>query len=201
MTMSELAMEAIDYLAKPYARRLTPDEDGVYVATIQEFPGCIAQGDTAEEAMANLEAAAESWIEAQLALGQPIPEPIELHGYSGKIALRIPRGLHKQAVELAASEGTSLNQLLVSAISSYVGGKNAFAEMAKQLSAPKIVAFAFPSAAQQPGETFRTIDDAVTTYASTTAEVLPLSHFRESDISSRAKPSGRARIRNMPKEH
>jgi predicted RNase H-like HicB family nuclease len=127
-------MKARDYLKKPYARRLVPDEDGGYVATIQEFPGCIAEGDTANEALANLESAAESWIEALREGGQDVPEPVALHGYSGKIALRLPRGVHKQAAELAASEGTSVNQLLIAAIANYLGGKQAFSQLAHQLS-------------------------------------------------------------------
>ena len=110
-----------EILKKPYARRLTPDECGGYVATIQEFSGCIAEGDSAELAMQNLEAAAASWLKAAAEFGQPIPDPLDLHGYSGKVALRIPRGLHKQAAEIAASEGASLNQFLTSAIAQAVG--------------------------------------------------------------------------------
>ena len=125
-------MEAKKYLRKPYARRLTPDEDGGFTATIQEFPGCIADGDDAAMALKNLDRVAESWIEAALELGQTIPEPIELHGYSGKIALRLPRGLHKQAAELSASEGTSINQLLVTAIANYLGGRQAFRKLAEE---------------------------------------------------------------------
>ena len=125
-------MNAREYLRKTYARRLTPDEDGGFTATIQEFPGCIAEGDNAETALKNLERVAESWIEAALGLGQAIPDPIELHGYSGKIALRLPRGLHKQAAELSASEGTSINQLLTAAIANYLGGKAAFGKLASE---------------------------------------------------------------------
>jgi predicted RNase H-like HicB family nuclease len=127
-------MTARDYLKRPYARRLTPDEDGGYTATIQEFPGLIADGDTAEEAISNLESAAESWIDAVLESGQEIPEPISFLGYSGKIALRVPRGLHKRAAEMASSEGTSLNQWLVSAISQYVGCKEAVREAIAKIS-------------------------------------------------------------------
>ncbi|MDA8205732.1 MAG: toxin-antitoxin system HicB family antitoxin [Thermaerobacter sp.] len=112
-----------EILKKPYARCLTPDECGGYVATIQEFSGCIAEGDSAELAMQNLEAAAASWLKAAAEFGQPIPDPLDLHGYSGKVALRIPRGLHKQAAEIAASEGASLNQFLTSAIAQAVGRK------------------------------------------------------------------------------
>lgn len=118
-------MKVNEYLCKPYARRLTPDESGGFVATIQEFPGCIAEGDTADEALHNVDRAAASWIEVALSLGQEIPEPLFYRGYSGKIALRIPRGLHKQAAEMADSEGVSLNQFLVSAIARYLGERGA----------------------------------------------------------------------------
>src|ERR1700753_2809039 len=91
---------AIEFLKRPYARKLTPDVDGGFVATIQEFPGCIAEGDTADEALTRLESAAQAWIEAQLAAGQDIPPPVDVMGYSGKIALRIPRGIHKQVAQL-----------------------------------------------------------------------------------------------------
>lgn len=122
--MSTKPMNPDDYLKKPYARRLVPDESGGFCASIQEFPGCLAEGETADEALQNLEAAAASWVEVALSLGQSIPEPTAFHGYSGKIALRIPRGLHKQAAELAEIEETSLNQFLINAIAQYMGQKN-----------------------------------------------------------------------------
>jgi predicted RNase H-like HicB family nuclease len=116
-------MTAIEYLRKPYARRLTPNEHGGYIGTIQEFPGLVAEGETAESSIAALEDAARAWIEAALVSGHKIPEPVALAGYSGKVALRMPRGLHKRAAEMASSEGCSLNQLLVTAVSYYVGGR------------------------------------------------------------------------------
>lgn len=119
-----LTEQAKSLLSRPYARRLTPDESGGYTATIQEFPGCIADGVSPNEALANLESAALSWIEAQLALRQPIPEPIQLYGYSGKLALRIPRGLHKRVAEMAMSEGASINQFLTNALATFVGAKS-----------------------------------------------------------------------------
>lgn len=120
-------------LSKEYARRLVPDETGGYVASIQEFPGCIAEGDTAEEAIRNLDAAAASWVNVALSNGYEIREPISFHGYSGKIALRIPRGLHKQIAELAELEGSSINQLLVAATAQYLGNKRAFNVMSETI--------------------------------------------------------------------
>src|SRR5579862_8055093 len=114
-------MSPAEYLKLPYARRLTPDEAGGFVATIQEFPGCVAEGESPAEAYANLESAAETWIDAALAQGQSVPQPLDLTGYSGKFALRMPRGLHRQAAEIASAQGTSLNQLFVTAIAQYLG--------------------------------------------------------------------------------
>jgi predicted RNase H-like HicB family nuclease len=126
-------MTSADYMSRPYARRLTPDESGGYVATIQEFPGLVAEGDTAQEALSNLERAAVAWIDASIETGREIPEPIDFGGYSGKVALRIPRGLHKRAAEMALSEGASLNLWLTGAISHYLGSKEGLHIMARNL--------------------------------------------------------------------
>lgn len=118
-----------EVLDKGYVRRLTPDATGGYVASILEFPGCVAEGETAEEALHNLDNAAESWIEVARAHGREIREPIDFEGCSGKFALRMPRTLHRQVAELAELEGCSVNQLLVAAISHYVGGKQTTAAL------------------------------------------------------------------------
>jgi len=88
-----------------------------------EFPGCFAQGNTPNEAFNNLEEAAKVWIEASLAQGLNIPSPALNQSYSGKIALRIPRSLHKRAAQMAARDATSLNQFLITAISSRIGAE------------------------------------------------------------------------------
>jgi len=108
-------------LARPYVRRLLPDEQGGYTAFIHEFPGCVAEGDTADEALSSLDRAAASWVAASLSLGQPIAEPMQPFDCSGRIALRIPRSLHCDVSELAQLQGCSVNQLLTVAISEYVG--------------------------------------------------------------------------------
>jgi antitoxin HicB len=124
-----------DYLAKPYARVLTPDEEyGGYTAEILEFPGCVTEGDTAAEALENLEAAAEAWIEAALSMGQEIPEPSDSgEGYGGRVALRLPRSLHGRAMRMAQREGTSLNQFLVAAVAERVGAGTLYGQLTQVL--------------------------------------------------------------------
>jgi antitoxin HicB len=72
----------INYLKRPYARELIPNEDGTWFARIVEFPGCMTEGDTQAEALMMLDDAMKSWVEIQIADGNPIPEPVEC--YSGK---------------------------------------------------------------------------------------------------------------------
>lgn len=130
-TEEGISKEARKILNKAYARRLIPDESGGYVASIHEFPGCIAEGDTADEAIKNLDEVATSWVSVALSSGYEIRDPVSYHGYSGKIALRIPRGLHKQVAELAELEESSINQLLTAAIAQYLGSKRALREMSE----------------------------------------------------------------------
>jgi len=123
-----------DYLKEPYARVLLPDEEtGTYAAEILEFPGCVAQGDTPEDTYRNLEEAAKGWIQAALDLDQDIPEPSVSQGYGGRVALRLPRSLHRRSAQIAERDGTSLNQFLVSAIAERVGADNLYSRMAQRL--------------------------------------------------------------------
>jgi len=133
--MKELIMTktAKEYLRKPYSRVLIPEEDGTYSADILEFPGCFAEGKTPNEAYTNLERVAESWIEAALEQGQEIPEPIETHEYSGRIALRLPKSIHKQAAKFAEMDNTSLNQFFLSAIAAKVGAGEFFEHLFNKL--------------------------------------------------------------------
>jgi antitoxin HicB len=118
----ERVMGPAEYLKRPYGRTVVPESDGTFRAEIIEFPGCIATGDTAPEALANLEDVAESWLEATIARRQYVPEPIENAQFSGKLVLRMPKSLHRKAVHLAAREGVSLNQFIVTSVAEQISG-------------------------------------------------------------------------------
>ncbi len=125
--------DAKSYLRLPYARILIPEPDGGFFAEILEFPGCLAEGETPDEAYRNLESVAESWIESCLEQGQDIPPPSANHPYSGKIALRLPRDLHRLAAYKAQRDGVSMNQVLVTAIAAWVGADNLFDRIAHRI--------------------------------------------------------------------
>lgn len=118
------------YLSEPYSRVLVPDPSGGYFVEVLEFPGCFSQGDTPQAAIKNLEEAMEGWIGAALDAGQSIPAPVASRGYSGHVALRMPKSLHREAVRRAELEGVSLNQYLVTAIQAHVAGQNMANEIA-----------------------------------------------------------------------
>ncbi len=51
------------------------DDDRAFVAEVPELPGCMADGATYQEALANAEVIIQEWIETAKELGRPIPEP------------------------------------------------------------------------------------------------------------------------------
>jgi len=118
------------YLSEPYSRVLVPDPSGGYFAEVLELPGCFSEGDTPEEAIKNVEEAMEGWIAAALDAGQSIPSPAASRGYSGHVALRMPKSLHREAVRRAELDGVSLNQYLVTAIGAHVAGQGMADEIA-----------------------------------------------------------------------
>ena len=51
------------------------EEDQAFVAEVPELPGCMADGATNEEALANVNRVVQEWIETASDLGRPIPQP------------------------------------------------------------------------------------------------------------------------------
>ena len=50
-------------------------EDGAFVAEVPELPGCMSDGATRAEALANVEVVIREWIETAEQLERAIPEP------------------------------------------------------------------------------------------------------------------------------
>lgn len=106
-------MNVKDYMELPYniVIRHVKDESGeYYFATVQELDGCMSDGETLEEAYANIQEAMEGWIETKLDAGFPVPEPLDADKYSGKFVVRLPKTLHRRLAVEAEKEGVSLNQ-------------------------------------------------------------------------------------------
>lgn len=59
-----------------YRVLLTQDEDGIYVAEVPNLPGCISDGKTRDEALANIKEAITGYIASLEKHGDPLPSPI-----------------------------------------------------------------------------------------------------------------------------
>lgn len=103
-----------DYMKKTYRMEIVEDKDeGGFIVTYPDLPGCISCGETIESAVANAIDAKEVWLEAAIEEGIEINEPDSLDDYSGQFKLRIPKSLHKSLAEHSQREGISMNQYCV----------------------------------------------------------------------------------------
>lgn len=51
------------------------EEDQAFIAEVPELPGCMADGQTYQEALSNAETVIREWIETAHEMNRPIPEP------------------------------------------------------------------------------------------------------------------------------
>ena len=103
-----------EYMKLPYRIELIPDTDeGGFVATFPDLPGCLSSGETVEDAYRSAEDAKREWLASALEEGISIPEPGSVEDYSGQFKLRIPRSLHRQLALQSKREGVSMNQYCV----------------------------------------------------------------------------------------
>jgi predicted RNase H-like HicB family nuclease len=61
--------------ADKYHRRILVERGYGFTGLIDEFPGCIAIGETLDEVLTNLEEVREAWLESATEKGQTIPPP------------------------------------------------------------------------------------------------------------------------------
>ncbi len=103
-----------EYMKMSYRMEIIEDKDeGGFVVSYPDLPGCITCGETIEIAVASAEDAKKAWLEAAIEEGIIIREPDALDNYSGQFKLRIPRSLHRSLAEHAKKEGVSMNQYCV----------------------------------------------------------------------------------------
>jgi antitoxin HicB len=100
-------------------RPLSEEEGGGWLVTYPDLPGCMSDGDTPEEAMANGKDALAAWIKAADEVGREIPKPGDLP--SGKFITRVPKSLHARLSARAKQEGVSMNALVSAILAESLG--------------------------------------------------------------------------------
>ena len=111
------------------------EEDNAFIATCPEFPGLSAFGSTEEEAIAEGKIALQLMIETYQESGISLPQPMQAgrEQHSGQFRVRLPKSLHRQAAQIAAADGISLNQLVVSAVEQRVAAKQVGTRMLAEM--------------------------------------------------------------------
>ncbi|PCI24500.1 hypothetical protein COB57_04860 [Candidatus Peregrinibacteria bacterium] len=91
------------------------DTDG-YIAYVPAFDITVVD-DNIGDLITAIETAIETCIRVYKEEGVSIPDEDKEFVLSGKIALRVPRSLHKKIIMRARCEGVSMNQYIVSRLS------------------------------------------------------------------------------------
>jgi predicted RNase H-like HicB family nuclease len=70
-----VSAKTIKFVTMEYLVIFEQDEDGVWVASVPDLKGCNTQGDTLDEAKANIKEAMELYLSVLADEKLPIPEP------------------------------------------------------------------------------------------------------------------------------
>ena len=119
--------EAYAHIVSP----LSEAEGGGFLITFPDLPGCMSDGETEAEAIANGRDAFVSWTSARDDIGKAIPEPAyrpeAVQTVSGRFLTRLPKSVHAKLAERAKAEGVSLNTLVLAFIAEGLGRKDVHA--------------------------------------------------------------------------
>ena len=101
-------------------RPLTRAEGGGYVVEYPDIPGCMSDGETVEEAIANGREALGDTLAVFRETSRKLPPPAR---EAAQWRQRLPRTLYVKLTQQAQSEGVSINSLVTAIIAEAVGAK------------------------------------------------------------------------------
>ena len=117
-TRTNRYLDAYQFTVRP----LSKDEGGGYLLEYPDIPGCMSDGETVEEAIANGREALRDCIEVFRESGRKLPKPsVE----AAQWRQRLPRTLYLKLTKQAESEGVSINSLVTAIIAEAIGSKRA----------------------------------------------------------------------------
>jgi predicted RNase H-like HicB family nuclease len=87
------------------------EADGAYLANVIGLPGCLADGTTPEEAVANSQLVIQEWLETARELGREIPEPTD------------DAAFQKELTELASAERDAFEKAVQTAVKEHFARK------------------------------------------------------------------------------
>jgi predicted RNase H-like HicB family nuclease len=96
-----------------YTYRVTwSEDDEEHVGLCAEFPSLSWLAASPEVALRGIRNAVGDVVADMKKSGEPIPEPLSTHDFSGKFSVRVPPNVHRELALEAAEAGVSLNRLV-----------------------------------------------------------------------------------------
>jgi antitoxin HicB len=101
-------------------RPLSKDEGGGYLVEYPDIPGCMSDGETIDEAIANGREALRDCLDVFRESDRKLPKPsVE----AAQWRQRLPRTLYSKLTKQAEREGVSINSLVTAIIAEAIGSK------------------------------------------------------------------------------
>jgi antitoxin HicB len=114
-------LDAYQFTVRP----LSKEEGGGYLVEYPDVPGCVSDGETIEEAIANGREALRDCIAVFQESGRKVPKPgIE----PAQWRQRLPRTLYSKLTVQAEKEGVSINSFVTAIIAEAIGAKQSQTE-------------------------------------------------------------------------
>jgi antitoxin HicB len=101
-------------------RPLSKQEGGGYLVEYPDIPGCMSDGETIEEAIANGREALRDCLDVFRESGRKVPKP---EVAAAQWRQRLPRTLYLKLTKQAEREGVSINSLVTAIIAEAIGAK------------------------------------------------------------------------------
>ena len=112
------SLDAYQFTVRP----LSKEEGGGYLVEYPDIPGCMSDGETIEEAIANGREALRDCVAVFRESGRKVPKPgIE----PAQWRQRLPRTLYSKLTAQAENEGESINRFVTAIIAEAIGYKQA----------------------------------------------------------------------------
>lgn len=111
-------LDAYQFTVRPLSR----EEGGGYLVEYPDIPGCMSDGETIEEAIANGREALRDCVAVFQESRRKIPKPgIE----AAQWRQRLPRTLYSKLTAQAENEGVSINSFVTAIIAEAIGSRQA----------------------------------------------------------------------------
>jgi predicted HicB family RNase H-like nuclease len=101
-----------DFVSKYAYRVIWSEEDKKFVGLCTEFPSCSWLASSHEEALKGIKKIIRDILKDMEKNNEPIPKPLALKEFSGKMVVRMPPEVHRKLAMEAQEKGVSINMLI-----------------------------------------------------------------------------------------